>query len=140
MRRFEPPPSIREIMNVEIAGTKTIVIPEVIPGNDHAYEGLGGTAPEVGGSFKERFVYFFHDRVKGQYHERQVIVDHSEDYRRRSVDELERPETDKSEQVVYYAVVAEQSHPRVGSQQKVHPHREHDYHQHSALLVLFHSR
>ena len=34
MRRFEPPPSIREIMNVEIAGTKTIVMPEVIPGTE----------------------------------------------------------------------------------------------------------
>ena len=32
MSRFEPPPSILEMINVEMAGTNTMVTPEVIPG------------------------------------------------------------------------------------------------------------
>ena len=32
IRRFPPPPSIFEMMNVETAGTNTIVMPEITPG------------------------------------------------------------------------------------------------------------
>ena len=35
MRRFEPPPSIREMIKVETAGTKTIVMPSSTPGSEY---------------------------------------------------------------------------------------------------------
>ncbi len=34
MSRLEPPPSILEIMNVLIAGTNTIVTPDMMPGTE----------------------------------------------------------------------------------------------------------
>jgi len=107
--------------------------------NHHPEQRGHRIAPEVRRGLDEALVYLDHHGIQREYHEREVVVDHSEHDRALRVYELQRTYAYHSEEVVDYSVVAEEGHPGVGAQQEVHPHREHYYHQHCALVVLLHA-
>ena len=97
---------------------------------------------------QERAVELDDDRVDRQDHERQIVIHHAEYDCALRVDHLEelhvrpghaviqRDQSDLLEQLIEQAVVLQNRHPRIGAQQEVHPHREHDEHHRHALEGL----
>ena len=71
--RFEPPPSMRLMMKVEMLGTNTMVMPVVMPGmasGTSTRERMWNVCAKVLRGLDDALVYFHHNGVKRQHHER----------------------------------------------------------------------
>ena len=51
------------------------------------------------------------------------------------IDHVKGPDAKHTQKAVDQAVVFQKGHPGIGAQQKVHPHGQHEQHQHNVLLV-----
>ena len=85
--RFEPPPSMRLMIKVEMLGTNTMVMPVVMPGMDSGTSTLRNNVElvcaKVLRGLDDAVVDFDHDGVKRQDHIRQVVVHHAQHHRAR---------------------------------------------------------
>ena len=104
--------------------------------NQHAEQDLPDVAAQVLCSLDDRVVDLRHGRVDGQDHKRQgSCTPCPAPLRRRCWIMLVGSEAEQAKKLVDEAVLLQQSHPRIGTQQKVHPHGQHDQHEHDMLLV-----
>ena len=136
MSRFEPPPSMRLMIKVEMLGTNTMVMPVVMPGMDSGTSTCAHNVVQVCAKvlrgLDDAVVDFDHDGVQRQHHIGQIVVHHAQHHRARGVDHVERPNAEQAQKAVDEAVVLQKGHPRIGAQQKIHPHGQHDQHLHHA--------
>ena len=76
------------------------------------------------------------NRIYGQNHIGKIVVYHSDYDRRFGSDDVNGGETDFGEQTVDYSRILQNCHPGIGSDEKVHPHGNHDE-GHHGFLHLF---
>mgnify|MGYP002737210111 CR=1 FL=1 len=63
-----------------------------------------------------------HGGVQRQDHIRQVVIHHAQYHGAGGIDHIKGADAEQAQQLVDQAVFFQQGHPRIGAQQKVHPH------------------
>ena len=86
--------------------------------------------------FDHTVVKLCHNGINRCYHKGQEIVNHTEDNRTLRINHMHGVDADFNKKRVYYTSVLQKSHPRIGTDKKAHPHREHNE-KHKCALYLF---
>ena len=83
-------------------------------------------AAEVARGLDQARVHLGHDRVDWQDHIREVVVHHADDDGALGADDVRLAEVQRGKEHVEQARVLQDGHPRIGADEEVHPHRDHD--------------
>ena len=104
-------------------------------GDEHPEKGLGGGGSQILCRFHQALIDLGHTGVEGQDHVGHIVIHHAQHHRAGGVQHGIGAQTKKAQHRVHRAVDAQQAHPGIGTEQEVHPHGQHDQHQHDMLLV-----
>ena len=110
---------------------------------DHAPQHRSAVAAQVPRRFQQTNVKLGQDRIDRKHHIGEIIVDHADDDRSLGTDDMDGLNADRTQNAVDDAGILQNCHPRIGSDQKVHPHGDHDERHHGFLrffLALLHDR
>ena len=93
---------------------------------DNAAQHTGAVAAEITRGLDKPYIHLCHDRVYREYHIREIVVHHADHDGSLGADYMYAAKAEGRQDAVEYAGVLQYGHPRIGADQKVHPHWDHD--------------